>query len=682
MESAIPFPEETVYLEHVMQCLDEAFADAEGTVGRLDREYNEFKRYLVEYRNETDAHEKLQSERLLEQTDKAGAQAAENCLRILKLKDSPYFARIDFAPRGGSPTSFYIGRFGFSHKRERLVVDWRAPISGIYYDYGIGPASYQAPARKVEGELTLKRQFKIADGRMEYAVDVSDALQDDVLVGELAYTSDEKMKSIISTIQREQNAIIRNESVQTLLIQGVAGSGKTSIALHRVAYLLYRFKDTLKAQDVAIVSPNKVFSNYISNVIPELGEEPIVELGLDEIAEQALDGMVGFESARNPLEVEDADWQQRVRFKSTPGFVALLQEYTDKLAERIFDPGDLVFGRQSVEAGWIRDRFDAYAPLSVKERLGCIASDIRGRLRSGLTMGKEPPKQGAILKSLNKMLAIKSPLALYADFFRSIGAEHLFKMPGKNTLEYDDVFPSLYLLAAYQGLSANRQVKHLVIDEMQDYTPIQHVVLGMLFPAGQKTILGDFGQALNPYHGYGLDDVAALYPGAELVHLNTSYRSTWEIMEFAKRIGGQSDLQAVRRHGDAPRVVPCNDREEEMRALVGMVREFERGGRASLGIVAKTDADARAAYEALAAICGVHLLTPESTRFSAGVSVASIRMAKGLEFDEVIVLDTDSTRYGEDFDRHLLYIACTRAMHGLTLLHTGEASPFLPVGDV
>ncbi|MDY4987574.1 MAG: hypothetical protein SO121_06290 [Eggerthellaceae bacterium] len=186
-------------------------------------------------------------------------------------------------------------------------------------------------------------------------------------------------------------------------------------------------------------------------------------------------------------------------------------------------------------------------------------------------------------------------------------------MPGKNTLEYDDVFPSLYLLAAYQGLSANRQVKHLVIDEMQDYTPIQHVVLGMLFPAGQKTILGDFGQALNPYHGYGLDDVAALYPGAELVHLNTSYRSTWEIMEFAKRIGGQSDLQAVRRHGDAPRVVPCNDREEEMRALVGMVREFERGGRASLGIVAKTDADARAAYEALAAICGVHLLTPEST---------------------------------------------------------------------
>lgn len=681
MESAIPFPEETVYLEHVMQCLDEAFADAEGTVGRLDREYNEFKRYLVEYRNETDAQEKLQSERLLEQTDKAGAQAVENCLRIVKLQDSPYFARIDFAPRGGSPASFYIGRFGFSHKRERLVVDWRAPISGIYYDNGIGPASYQAPARRVEGELTLKRQFKIADGRMEYAVDVSDALQDDVLVGELAHTSDEKMKSIISTIQREQNAIIRNESVQTLLIQGVAGSGKTSIALHRVAYLLYRFKDTLKAQDVVIVSPNKVFSNYISNIIPELGEEPIVELDLDEIAEQALDGMVGFESARNPLEVEDAAWQQRVRFKSTPGFVALLREYTDKLAERMFDPGDLVFGRQSVGADWIRDRFNAYAPLPVKERLSCIASDIRGKLRTGLTMGKEPPKQGAILKSLNKMLAIKSPLALYADFFRSIGAEHLFVMPGKNTLEYDDVFPFLYLLAAYQGLSANRQVKHLVIDEMQDYTPIQHVVLGMLFPAGQKTILGDFGQALNPYHGYGLDDVAALYPEAELVHLNTSYRSTWEIMEFAKLIGGQSDLQAIRRHGDAPRVVPCCDREEEMRVLAGMVREFGRGGRASLGIVTKTDADARAVHEALAAICKVHLLTPESTRFSAGVSVASIRMAKGLEFDEVIVLDADSTRYGEGFDRHLLYIACTRAMHGLTLLHTGEASPFLPVGD-
>lgn len=347
----------------------------------------------------------------------------------------------------------------------------------------------------------------------------------------------------------------------------------------------------------------------------------------------------------------------------------------------MLEPDNLVFGRQTIEADWIRDRFNAYNPLPVKERLGCFASDIRGKLRSGLTMGKEPPKQGAILKSLNKMLAIKSPLVLYEDFFRSIGAEHLFVMPGKNMLEYDDVFPFLYLLASYQGLCANRQVKHLVIDEMQDYTPIQHVVLGMLFPAGQKTILGDFGQALNPYYAYGLEDIAALYPGAQLVHLNTSYRSTWEIMEFAKRIGGQSDLQAVKRRGEMPRVVPCSDFDEEMQVLAGMIREFEQGSRASLGVIAKTDENARAVYEALSESCQAYLLTTESTRFANGVSIASIRMAKGLEFDEVIVLDADSMHYGESFDRHLLYIACTRAMHKLTLLYTGEVPPFLPVED-
>ena len=284
----ILFPDEILHLTDTKQKLDTALAEAEEDVLRLDREYRETKQYMVDYRSEMDGHEKLQNERLLAQTDRAGAFAVEMREKVAKLKDSPYFARIDFSPDGSNAaSSYYIGRFGFVHDGEHLIFDWRAPISGMFYDYDVGRAGFDAPIGRIEGELTRKRQFKISHGIMEYALESITGIQDDILQKELAHTSDEKMKSIISTIQREQNVVIRNERVKTLLIQGVAGSGKTSIALHRIAFLLYRFKKQISAQDVTILSPNKVFSDYISNVIPELGEEPIRELSFSDIARSA-----------------------------------------------------------------------------------------------------------------------------------------------------------------------------------------------------------------------------------------------------------------------------------------------------------------------------------------------------------------------------------------------------------
>lgn len=674
----IPFPDETLHLSDVMRKLDAALAEAAENVLRLDREYREAKQYMVDYRSEIDGHEKLQNERLLEQTDRTGVFAVELREKVAKLKDSPYFARIDFAPDGSKTASpYYIGRFGFTHGNENLIFDWRAPISGIFYDYDVGRAGFDAPIGRIEGELTRKRQFKIKNGILEYAIESGQAVQDEILQKELAHTSDEKMKSIISTIQREQNIVIRNERAKTLLIQGVAGSGKTSIALHRIAFLLYRFKKQITAQDVTILSPNKVFADYISDVIPELGEEPIRELSFSDIARSALTDTTNYEPEKNPLDVQDENWQERVRFKSTLAFVRLLEEYVCHLANRVFAPKDYIYGGHTVSAEWIGERFSFYDKLPVKKRLTSLAEDIRGNLRSQMSMWDEVPKSSAILKSLNKMLAIKDPLALYKDFYRAINAPKMLVLPEKNTLEWDDVFPFLYLLAAYEGLHENRSVKHLVIDEMQDYTPVQYAVLNMMYPC-QKTILGDFGQALNPCHLYTLEDMKTLYADAEFVALNKSYRSTYEIMTYAKAVCNQPDFEMVERHGPMPQTICCESEQGELDFLSEQICRFKESGNASLGIVARTNSAAKRLFDALSPKHEVILLTQDSTQFTNGVSITSIQMAKGLEFDEVLVPNVSNAQYDADYDRNLLYIACTRAMHKLTLTYTGKPSRFLP----
>ncbi|MGN0484193.1 MAG: HelD family protein, partial [Lachnospiraceae bacterium] len=664
-QGTIPFPDEVEHFNRTLKIIDTALEEAREDVLRLDQEYRDAKRYMADYRNEMDSHEKLQNERLLDQTDRTGAFAVEVREKMEKLKESPYFARIDFVLDGEEEAdTFYIGRFGFTHCNEKLIFDWRAPISGMFYDFSLGRAGFEAPVGWMEGELTRKRQFKIQNGIMEYAIESSTNVQDEILQRELAHNSDEKMKSIISTIQREQNVIIRNERANTLIIQGVAGSGKTSIALHRIAFLLYRFKNQITAEDVTILSPNKVFADYISGVIPELGEEPICELSLQDVACNALNEIIAFEPEKNPLENEDEAWKKRAKFKSNLAFVGLLDEYIHNISERVFSAKDYTYQGHVVKAAWMKERFDNYKEMPVKKRLASVAGDIRELLRSSIGMWGEVPKANVILKSLNKMLVIKDTFALYKDFYQYIDEKDMFVLSEKKTLEWEDVFPFLYLMAAFEGIEENRFVKHLVIDEMQDYTPIQFVVLNMMYPC-QKTILGDFGQVLNPCHLHSLDEIRRIYKDAQFVALNKSYRSTYEIMEFAKRICNQPSLEMVERHGEKPKTVYCENAEREMASMAALIKEFEERGNASLGIVVKTETEAKRLYDLLSREHPVQLLSRDSTRFTNGVSITSVRMAKGLEFDEVIVPDVDNRNYDSDYDRNLLYIACTRAMHKL-----------------
>lgn len=673
----MPYPEEEAHLRDIMAKLRAAMQAADQSVNRLDADYRDAKQYMVDHRGDIDPHEMFQSSLVLKQIDRSGAFAVGVKDRLAKLADSPYFARIDFQPAGSaSPLVYYIGRFAFTHGDQLLILDWRAPVANVFYEYELGPAHYIAPQGRIDGELTRKRQFKIKAGAMEYALETSLNVQDDVLQRELSLSADEKMKSIIATIQREQNAIIRNERAKTLIIQGVAGSGKTSIALHRVAFLLYRFAGRLSAQNVTILSPNKVFGDYISGVLPELGEEPIFSVGLEDIAEVQLERVIGFEPDKSPLDPADAAWAERTSFKSTTAFLKQMDAFIAEIPRIAFKAQDYQHDRFAVTAEWIEARLEAYDRYPLLKRLEMTADDIHEHFQTKNYMEEELPRPRTILKHLKAMLTIKNTLALYKAFYQWIGRPELLAMPDRKTLEWSDVFPFLYLRASFEGLQSSGVIRHLVIDEMQDYTPIQLACLGRLFPC-EKTILGDFGQAIHPYHQHTLDDLCQLYPDAEFVSMKKSYRSTAEIIGFAKRICPAADIDPIDRHGPAPAVIACPNAGEEMAALWRMIGLFGAGGYASLGIIVKTDHDAKALHDTLSAHVETNLITPQSDRFANGITITSIRMAKGLEFDEVIIPGADSATYATEYDRSLLYVACTRAMHRLTLLHAGEPTPLI-----
>lgn len=676
-DKSIPFPDEIIHLEEMNRKIEDALRKAHAEVARRDEEYMELKRYMVENRGEIDPHEMLQNQLALTRIDNSGAFSVGIRNKMDQLKESPYFSRIDFQEdNGAESTTYYIGRFSFSYEDELIIFDWRAPIASMFYDYEIGPAGFDAPQGRIEGKLTRKRQFKIKEGKLQYAFESSVNIQDDILQQELSHTSDEKMKSIISTIQKEQNQIIRNEKEGTFIIQGVAGSGKTSIALHRIAFLLYRFKDKLSANNITILSPNKVFGDYISNVLPELGEENIYEQSFADIAKEQLEGVIDFEEDKDPIETNDHAWAKRVRFKSTLDFVKQMDDYIAQMSNIVFEPKDYIYGNFIAKSDIIRARFDAYTKYPIKKSLEMVADDISDRFETDNYREEDLPTSRTILKALIKMLRVKKTLVLYQDFYKYIGKPEMFVMPTKKTIEWADVFPFLYLYASYEGLAEYKEIRHLVIDEMQDYTPIQYAVINRLFPCS-KTILGDFGQFINPNHLHTLSDMLRLYDPAEFVKLTKSYRSTYEIISFAKKIKSRGTIETIERHGETPSLIKCKDREDMLNEIKYEIESFLRTTYSSLGIITKTNCDAKLLYEDLSCAFDVHLILPESNKFENGISITSIQMAKGLEFDEVIVPSVDKNLYFTKYDRSLLYIACTRAMHRLMLFYVEEKSPFL-----
>ncbi|MCA1926178.1 MAG: AAA family ATPase [Thiobacillus sp.] len=650
------------------------------------REIQTRKEYMWEARRDMDHIEKIAVRQTIEQTlDSAEVLKAQQN-KLLKLLRSPYFGRFDFRREGEArDLPVYVGVHHFRDEaaRETRVYDWRAPIASMFYDFETGPARYQAPAGEVAGRVTLKRQMRIRDGELEFVLESGVNIVDDVLQDELARASnDEGMKNIVATIQRDQNAIIRNDDAHTLIIQGVAGSGKTSIALHRIAYLLYRFKDTLSSDDILILSPNRVFADYIGNVLPELGEEQVAEIGMEALAGELLDHQYRFQSFFEQtavlLEKDDEAMRSRIAAKAAPEFLRQIDAYVEHLEARSIEAVEWRTGRKIVPDWFFAESWKKHRGAALTERIARVVSATETQIGHHYHYDLRTDERQSLREAIRGMVRTQTLRQAYQGLFEWLGKPEWFK-PAGGKLEWADVFPLIHLKLRLEGVrNPYARVKHLLIDEMQDYTPVQYAVLGRLFSC-RKTVLGDAAQSVNPFTRSTAEQIADSLQSAMCVKLTKSYRSSWEIMQFALAIAPNPELQAMKRHGEAPRVVRCKRPAQMIEHLRDEIAAHTHSAHHSLAIIAKTQKQAARLHRSLAQ-GGVEarLLDADSAGFSTGVIVCTAHLAKGLEFDRVIVADVSAGNYRTEMDRNLLYVACTRAMHRLTVYCVGEPSPFLP----
>ncbi len=482
----------------------------------FSKETKQFHQYLVDYKGEIDPHEMFINSRLLEQQQVAETVSGKQLIRLEKQKKNPYFTRVDFVYDGEQTAEkIYIGSFSFSTKEERLLIyDWRAPIASIFYDYDLGKAHFQTPAGTASGDIQRKRQIKFKDGAIDYVVESDTTVFDEVLQNELRQQKGGQMSTIISTIQKEQNQVIRDNRSKDMIIQGVAGSGKTSIALHRIAFLLYHFRNRITSDQVMILSPNRTFSRFIAQVLPELGEEPVTEWTIDQFG-QTLSDIADVPSRFQEIELlyleKDPQLNERVRYLSSKKCVADLKGYLRKI--EAFSPQSILIGDYEYNAEFILRRYKAYEKKSIFQRFQLIAEDIFENLRTRPFQPKRKPTKKQLVNRLKKMFNKTNSHQLYRDFLTEQG----FEM--KKAVSYSDLFPIIYIRLFLEGMDEFSKIHYLIIDEMQDYTPIQFEVFKKMFTC-PVLLIGDFTQSLTTINEMHLPDMQNYYPNAQSIFLN------------------------------------------------------------------------------------------------------------------------------------------------------------------
>ncbi len=681
-EQALLQQQEQPYLDTVLDVIDTRLAAYHVTAQQGREKAMERKRTMWRDLYEMDRRDMVAARDEINESIDQADRAEDAIARLARQRSTPYFGRIDFDD-GEEPGKFYIGLSGLRERGEILVFDWRAPVSSMFYDYDVGPAGYDAPMGRIDGSITLRRQYKIDDGKLQYVLDSAIKIDDDILQQELAKNASPRMRNIIATIQKEQNRIIRQSSNTTMVVQGVAGSGKTSVALHKVAYLLYHERGKITSRNLLILSPSKVFSDYISGILPELGEDNVAELSFDRLAENELGDICRYEDRYEQLEYilrHGADKNDRrmqeIELKGSKQYVQWLSEYVQELLRNNFRPKTWVYGDERFEPELIADLFyNRYAKEPFMVRIDWIVERLVEELetRKGKELGERPVR--SCERAVYRMIGCEDVLELYCRFIkwlRSTGRADLEEVIYAAELRYEDLFPAMLLKFYLRGSRDFSHIRHLVIDEMQDYTQPQYAIINYLFHC-PKTILGDITQNLSLRSGVqNLEALTGTMDGVEVVRLCKSFRNTWEIASFCNRICPAEGFEAVERHGNGPVVTAFSDDEAMYEGMLSILQSEH--GYGSVAVICKTMDRAEALWRRLREEIPVSLLGPNSERFAQGIVVTTAYMAKGLEFDMVIVPDADDATYRTETDRKNLYVACTRALHRLELLHTGWVS--------
>ena len=603
--------------------------------------------------------------------------------RFRKMLDSPFFGRVDFCYDGDDePEIFYIGIGNFAERPGELplIYDWRSPVSGLFYDFDRGPASYLAPGGEMTGEICSKWQYKIRDGKMIYGFESDVKIDDDILKAELGSNGEVQLKNIIRTIQKEQNAIIRNTKDRILVIQGAAGSGKTSVALHRIAYLLYHDRQNLKSSNILILSPNGVFSDYISHILPELGEENIQEMSFDLFAYRKLqDTAADCEDRCDQIEREmrDPNAAERFALKQSQAFVDQMERFALELEDELMNFSDVSYKSfVKSESEIITLFYDKFADIPLLSRMDAVAETFIDEIETLLNRDLPEEERIPLIEKFRKMYETRDFYVLYNRFLKKEGYQTLPRRPlEKRKLRYEDVYPVLYLKYRLSWQAERSNIKHLVIDEMQDYSRLQYLIIRRMFSC-KMTILGDRAQTMADQQ----QDVLQFLPGIfgknlRRIEMRKSYRNTVEIASYAANLIGVTDLELLERHGMPVLERNVTDLEAALREAVDTLFPDEKTYETA-AVIVPDEKTAERAYLILREIlaekdfdCEKRLswLNRDSSSFKKGLTVTTFYLAKGLEFDQVFSI------FPKDEKREIMmqaqYIAATRALHELRVYH-------------
>ena len=661
---------ENDYLENVIKVINDYISSLGQELYEQDEKVQEFKKFIWDNKSSLDPTElkALMSDSDLEVY--LMQQKGKYFQKLYKIQNNPYFGSISFTEDNGKKENVYIGITHLEEEDNYLIHDWRSPICSLFYDFDLGDCFFKAPGGIIKGKLTKKRQYNIKNKKLVHVFDNNINIDDELLQEVLASESSDKMKNIVNTIQHEQNRIIRNVEDKNLIVQGIAGSGKTSVALHRIAFLLYKIEN-LNSNNVLIFSPNSIFTEYISNVLPELGEDNTMQTTFSDFLYSNIYEYKNVESFISFIcryyKYLETNYEL-VKYKQSDEIIEDINNYIDDFVNSLdfkVNITDNILYDYSVD--YLNRLFhDRYSKFSLFERIKLISI----KLSEINYDGKKTYAKFFNKKLLDSLELKKDFKKIYYNFFKSkycrisLTDNEIRSFVNKNSINYEDACLFVYMKGLLESFDYNNNIKQIVIDEAQDYNRLQYVILSKIFKKASFTILGDINQTINPYYKYNsLEDIGDLFGSYKYLELNKTYRSTKEIIDYTNKILGLNHVSAIRRD-NVDEVLIRNYNVNNLKELLEHdILELKKRYN-NVAIITKDDREAEMIYNLfngdITLVCG------EEEGFKKDLVVIPAYVAKGLEFDSVIVYNEKNNVY-QDNEKYLYYVACTRAQHKLII---------------
>ncbi|MBC5627110.1 AAA family ATPase [Clostridium sp. NSJ-49] len=706
--------DEEKYLSNTINTINSLLENYGVSSSNQDKSIIEHRKFLWDNRSELDEIEINENCGQVALEEKLYASKISRIKTLERQLKSPYFARLDFKEDGEEAESFYIGLSTVENEEdfEFLVFDWRSPVSNMFYDFEVGPAYYKAPNRTITGEIEFSRQFNIKNGKIVFMHNSNESLCDENLSTMLNRNATDKMKNIVATIQKEQNDIIRNDDSKILFIQGAAGSGKTSIALHRAAYLLYKNRKSLKADNILIFSPNEVFAEYISDVLPDLGESNILQTTFELYSKRFLPTNYIFESKNEHLDyiysVDRKNTSFKIRsksmeYKNTTKFMSILDKYTKDLPNHLIEINPIIIDNSEViSKDVVKKTFlTRFKDIPLLNRIDVVKQSLFSQLETkylasddNLALDYIEDKEEfytyckeEVNRQVDKMIKTLDNVAIYKLLWENIEKytnddlkdikEYTIEYILDKEVKYEDLTPIIYIRAAMEGFRNYSNMKHILIDEAQDYSPLFYQLIRKSFSNAKITIMGDLNQRIDKYSNVkNKDSILEVFDDVKVAILSKSYRSTANITNFAKEIlDTHEPIEAVERIGENPKII-IND-SNLIISIKNAILDMKDKECSSIAVICKNKETTKNIFNSLKNFnLDINIIDNENSELKNGINVISSYLAKGLEFDGVIVADGEN--YLDREDSNLFYTVCTRALHKLVIFSSKSIETILP----